>query len=104
MIQVLSIVTREALCGSLLTAFAIAIAIMLVQRYLTRFIMSYRYASKTESDGVPLFTGMPFVGCLDWASRRNQFINECLSIIPGKIMRVKASRKVCDRVSGGGKF
>lgn len=79
-----------------LVCFTLTIATMLLRRYLSRHIISYRYRTCRDADGVSFFVGLPFVGCLDWSTRRNQFIDECLALIPGNIMRLKTTQNVSD--------
>ena len=87
--------STQAFSTAGLTAFAIVTAVSLVRRYFNHVASTYRYRTKLDSDGTPCFVGMPFFGCRDWASRRNQFVEECFSMVRKSVIKIIAPNKVC---------
>jgi len=50
--------------------------------------------SPQEPRGIPYRRGLPFFGCIDFFSRRNDFIRECLQIVNDKLCEIQLP-KVC---------
>jgi hypothetical protein len=87
-------VSSDAFITTAIVAITAGVAIALARRYIGHILKVWRYRTKVDADGAPYFVGVPLLGCLDWATRRNQYVRECLSMIPGNILRLRTTDNV----------